>query len=384
MPEVTEANTCPAPGCLAANDVDAVECSACGATLPGSDGNQGAEDAEDDESAASDPDSAQEGTDDDSARSIPARATRAKYSAAQLKTMMGDGEAMANSAGDPSFPIADAEDLGNAIHAVGLGNKSNNSIRVFIMKRAKALGLSSKIPDTWNADGSVTSKSSAGPPRDSLIRSVEFRAEPSDGLTLEGYAAVFDDPAMIDSWEGTFRERIMPGAFDKTIAERKPVLMFDHGQHPMVGSIPIGTITDLRPDARGLYVKATLADNWLIEPVRDAVRSGAISGMSIRMSVINDDWGVGRDRVPERSVREVALAELGPVVFPAYENTQVSVRSREIITALADPEVRTELARIFASGTDLESAAVVTEPVIDHSAATSQLRRRAKVLLATL
>ena len=219
-------------------------------------------------------------------------------------------------------------------------------------------------------------------PRDGLLRSVPFLAEPGDGLTLEGYAAVFDDPAMIDSWEGTFRESIMPGAFAKTIAEKTPVLMFDHGQHPMVGSIPIGTITDLRENGRGLFVRATLADNWLIEPVRQAIAGQSISGMSIRMTVNKDTWGRGTDNVVERSIHEVGLAELGPVVFPAYENTQVSVRSREAIATLHDPEMRAEIARILVGTPDL-GAAEHPEPGIapSHSVQT-HLRRRALALLA--
>lgn len=218
--------------------------------------------------------------------------------------------------------------------------------------------------------------------RESVLRQVDFMAVPSDGNTLEGYAAVFNQPAMIDSLrEGTFRERMEPGAFSKTIRERKPVMMFDHGQHPMVGSIPIGAITDLREDAEGLYVKADLADNWLVEPVRDAIKNGSISGMSIRMSVIKDDWAVGEDRISERSVREVALAELGPVVFPAYEGTSVSARSRELITALTDPEVRSDLARIFAAGIELPVKTEDTEPPSGHSAKHDQLRRRARAAL---
>ena len=58
---------------------------------------------------------------------------------------------------DGSYPIADAEDLSNAIHAVGRGGADHDSIRKHIMARAKALGLSSKIPDNWNGDGSMQS-----------------------------------------------------------------------------------------------------------------------------------------------------------------------------------------------------------------------------------
>ena len=39
------------------------------------------------------------------------------------------------------------------------------------------------------------------PPR-FCYRAVEFRSEQSDGRTMEGYAAVFDTPTRIESWEG--------------------------------------------------------------------------------------------------------------------------------------------------------------------------------------
>ena len=155
-----------------------------------------------------------------------------------------------------------------------------------------------------------------------------------DGLTLEGYAAVWDKPTMIDSWEGRFAERIAKGAFKKTISERTPVLQFDHGSHPLIGSIPLGSITQLREDDRGLFVRARLSDNWLVEPIRDAIRDGAVNGMSFRFRAIRDEideeaeWAkTFGDDVPGRTLLEVAMPELGPVVFPAYEATEVGVRN---------------------------------------------------------
>jgi len=155
-----------------------------------------------------------------------------------------------------------------------------------------------------------------------------------DGLTLEGYAAVWDQPTMIDSWEGRFAERIARGAFARTIKARTPVLQFDHGSHPLIGSIPLGTITSLREDDRGLFVRARLSDNWLVEPIRDAIRDGAVNGMSFRFRAIRDEhdddaeWAkTFGDDVPGRTLLEVAMPELGPVVFPAYDATEVGVRN---------------------------------------------------------
>ncbi len=196
-------------------------------------------------------------------------------------------------------------------------------------------------------------------PRDDLTREVSFQVEPSnDGLTLEGYAAVFNTPTRIDSWEGTFDEQIAQGAFSKTLSERTPVLQFDHGKHPLVGSIPIGAIQSLSEDTHGLHVRARLHDNWLVQPVRDAIREGSIDGMSFRFSVVKENFIAGAE-APMRTINELKLYELGPVVFPAYESTTVGVRSR-FTELLADPDARSELARALLLGTSLTEAGIAT------------------------
>lgn len=169
-------------------------------------------------------------------------------------------------------------------------------------------------------------------PRGGHFRSYafEFRADGhGDGLSLEGYAAVFNQPTRIRDWEGEFDEVIKRGAFARTLEQRTPVLMFEHGMHPLVGSMPLGVITDAREDAKGLFIRARLSDNWLISPVRDAIRDGAVDGMSFRFSVPDggDTWKDRKGDTPLRTLLDVDVAELGPVVFPAYEPTTASVRS---------------------------------------------------------
>lgn len=65
---------------------------------------------------------------------------------------------------DGSYYIRNANDLQNAIESVGRATPNagesdvarRNAVRRHIMKRANALKLSSKIPDTWGSDGSLT------------------------------------------------------------------------------------------------------------------------------------------------------------------------------------------------------------------------------------
>jgi HK97 family phage prohead protease len=202
--------------------------------------------------------------------------------------------------------------------------------------------------------------------RSEEVRHCEFRAsDDPDGRTLEGYAAVFNAWTDIRDQMGTYRERIAPGAFKRSIGQRTPVLQFDHGQHPLIGSLPLGSLSVLREDRNGLFVRARLSDNWLIEPVRDAIRDGGIDGMSFRFKVIDEEWGREGDQ-EVRTIKEVELLELGPVVFPAYRQTSVAVRSlvREL-----DDETRAALAQELAGVTDgVERSGTSTaavEPALD-------------------
>lgn len=192
-------------------------------------------------------------------------------------------------------------------------------------------------------------------PRDNLVRSAPFALEraddDTDGLTLRGHGAVFNEWTVIDSWEGRFRERIAPGAFKKTLRENgsRVRLQFDHGQHPLIGSLPIGAIRKLTEDDRGLFVEARLADNWLVQPVREAIENGSVDGMSFRFAVIAERWDNEDGDMPERTITEVRLSELGPVVWPAYEGTDVGVRAMELARSLmaADDTTRREIAAVL-------------------------------------
>jgi HK97 family phage prohead protease len=192
----------------------------------------------------------------------------------------------------------------------------------------------------------------------------------SDGKTLEGYAAIFDAETPIRSWEGNFDEKIARGAFKKTLKERKPVMQFNHGHDARFGSLPIGSYEDVREDAKGLYVRGRLFEH--AEPIREAIDQGAVSGMSFKFQVVREEWhdkdgkeitsrselrellwGDGKDmhgkqRGPlKRTLKEVRMSEAGPVVFPAYAQTTVGVRSADSVDEKAREELLDEYARCF-------------------------------------
>jgi len=224
------------------------------------------------------------------------------------------------------------------------------------------------------------------PPTEDLHRMATFAVrsdgegdgEPADGLTMDGYAAVFKRETVIDSWEGRFKEIVEPGSMRKSFREKPPIVQFDHGSHPTIGSLPIASVrsisedTDpvLAPDG-GAHIVARLFDNWLVEPVRQAIAEGAVNGMSFRFGVVRDEWRTPEGKVlkddalyealmeswmrniPDeelltRHLKEVRVPELGPVVWPAYAETSVGVRSGKVTIDLAtirtDPAQRRALA----------------------------------------
>lgn len=166
---------------------------------------------------------------------------------------------------------------------------------------------------------------------------LEFRAaEDGDGLTVTGYIARFAEPTVIEDWMGNYTEEIKRGAFTRTLAERgaaKIKMQFNHGSDPAFGALPVGVWTDLREDRKGLFGEGRIHDTWHTVPIRAAIESGALDGMSFKFKVIADQWRKADPKtnaLDHRTLTEVALYEAGVVVHQAYEGTTVALRSQAL------------------------------------------------------
>lgn len=232
-------------------------------------------------------------------------------------------------------------------------------------------------------------------PRDDLIRmgSIEVRADDGDGRTMTGYAAMFDEPTTIDSWEGRFVEKIAKGAFRKSLQVLEPKILFNHGMDPQIGDKPLGRATVLREDKRGLYVEVPLDDTSYNRDLIPLLRSGALDGMSFRFSVIRDEWAEPETKggLPVRTLKEVKLMELGPVTFPAYAATSAGVRSMAAFQqwSNATEEQRQAIAQILGTSTDdggsvavdaADPADIAQEPVAagHHPSRTAYIQWKAR------
>ncbi len=292
----------------------------------------------------------------------------AKYDAEQLRQMAGKGQAMK----DGSYPIGDSEDLANAIHAVGSGGADHDTIRAHIIRRAKAMGQSGKIPDNWNSDGSlqtaaVSSRATATPyTRSFALDDISIRAG-GDGRTVDAYATVFDIPAHIRDQDGEYEEVNDRAMYNRAVADAAPAggrqtwrvgVFYNHGmtiyQTPSdLYSMPVGVPLEIKPDGRGLFTRTRYVAGQLGDLIVDGIREGLLTTYSVSGAYLRSDPSVprggfrkGRDgMVPTVRRMEATLREYGPTPFPAYPEAE----------GVGMPGERERLALMLRSGAPVDS-----------------------------
>ena len=155
----------------------------------------------------------------------------------------------------------------------------------------------------------------------------EFRVEQrEDGKKLiRGHAAVFNSETDL----GWFRERIAPGAFSESIGKDDVRALFNHDENFILGRNKAGTLT-MREDERGLYVEIDPPDTQVGRDLVTSIDRGDISQMSFGFQTIKDSWETEENAAKDlRTLEKVKLWDVSPVTFPAYQETDVAVRSHD-------------------------------------------------------
>lgn len=157
-----------------------------------------------------------------------------------------------------------------------------------------------------------------------LLGETEFREE-EDKLTFIGHAAVFD---RLSEDLGGFRERIQRGAFRKVLDSTPDVrfLGLNHNPDLIMARTTNGTM-DLSEDPKGLRVYAELAPITAAKDLRVSVKRGDVSQMSFGFRVDKDVWTEEDDELVRTVVSFSRLYDVSPVVFPAYPQTDSTMRS---------------------------------------------------------
>lgn len=155
----------------------------------------------------------------------------------------------------------------------------------------------------------------------------EARADDAGKLYISGYFAVFNSKYEI--WPGA-TESVANTAFDETLSDDIRCLV-DHETRLVLGRNKAGTLT-LKVDSRGLWgdVEINPKDMDAMN-LYERVRRGDVDQCSFGFDIIEEDF---EDRGSEVhwTIRKVKLYEVSIVTFPAYEETSVTARKRDLKT----------------------------------------------------
>jgi len=168
---------------------------------------------------------------------------------------------------------------------------------------------------------------------------VERRADGQPPI-IRGHAAVFN--LLSESLGYGFRERIQPGAFTKTLQEADVRALFNHDSNLILGRTKSGTLR-VTEDAVGLAFEIDPPDTSYANDLLVSIERGDVDQASFAFSTVKDEMSTeGEETI--RTLVEVHLYDVSPVTFPAYPQTDVSVRAllESALAVLNDGGVLTE------------------------------------------
>src|SRR5690625_3429017 len=150
--------------------------------------------------------------------------------------------------------------------------------------------------------------------------------EQSDKKVIEGYFSVFNSETEL--FPGAYEE-IAPGAFDKTLSNDIRALI-NHDTAFVLGRNKSNTL-DLKVDSRGLWgaIKINEKDSDAVN-LYERVKRGDVDNCSFGFNILKEDTDFRDDGSVKWTIREIDLHEVSIVTFPAYGETSVQARMKEV------------------------------------------------------
>ncbi len=156
-----------------------------------------------------------------------------------------------------------------------------------------------------------------------------FQTREADGgeLYIEGYFSVFNSP--YELWEGA-TEIIKPGAFDNCLSQDVRALV-NHDSTMVLGRTRAGTLT-LKQDERGLWGSVRInRDDVDAMNLYARVQRGDVDQCSFGFNIKRETFvDLGSDQYRWEIEEVDPLYEVSVCTFPAYEDTGVAARQRQL------------------------------------------------------
>jgi HK97 family phage prohead protease len=120
---------------------------------------------------------------------------------------------------------------------------------------------------------------------------------------------------------------IQPGAFRKALENDDVIFNINHGDMPL-SRTRSGTLV-LKEDNRGLYMETSLdPEDPDVKSIVYKMKRGDLDKMSFAFRADVEEWDDTGD-IPKRTIKEVRLVDVSIVTFPAYDGTEIGLRSLE-------------------------------------------------------
>lgn len=235
--------------------------------------------------------------------------------------------------------------------------------------------------------------------KDVKVRAAGDGEDDDKSIGFEGHAALFDSETLIRGWFNDWKEKIARGAFKKTIGEADVRFLINHDPNLLLARNKAKTLR-LSEDTVGLFCDADMAPVSYAQDLAVSLERGDITQMSFAFEVIKEEWDYDEDPWI-RTIQEVKLWDVSVVTYPAYTDTDASLRAvgldvlcrsmgvtdektqQRLLRDLMSGDIESEIApTLRAAGEALVSLSQTSEPAESHSWSPEDLATRHKALAA--
>jgi uncharacterized protein len=154
---------------------------------------------------------------------------------------------------------------------------------------------------------------------------VTRQTENPDDLEIEGYFALYEQETEL--FEGVF-EIITKGAFSNTLNNDIRAL-WNHNTQYVLGRNKSGTL-NVSEDDKGLYGLIKLPKTQYAKDLYELINRGDVDQCSFGFNILDEDLEELASGAYRWRLKEVDLHEISVVTFPAYENTSVQARAKQV------------------------------------------------------
>ena len=174
------------------------------------------------------------------------------------------------------------------------------------------------------------------------IESRSDSPETQDEQRVEGYAVIFNEETDL----GRFTESIDPHSFTEVMNDDVRMLFNHDPNYPLARSKNGEGTLEMKVDERGVYFSYPVGPQSYSQDLHQSIQRGDVDQASFAFTVQEDEWEE-RDGKPHRHITRLGqLIDLSVVTYPAYEATEVMVRSLpEIPTETTTKQLETEQKR---------------------------------------